>query len=1585
MQRPNAVAGHQRDIDAEYQALMPENEKKKTELPPWDEFEVIPPEDRGNQEGPLLHIATKIAKYISAAVFGGCVLLGALANKGSLLVLTNAYSQSYADERSCPKTKPLDTTSMGTAAQPYYLRYQAMLMLMVCLLVPEFFTLGYSLYRLIMKKEKDMEWSAFGWGMIPEILHATGLTFLVVKVVPNIDATLAILMFSLVTFAPSAIQVHAKYMSISRNRNRLTNTTIRAIRQRDFAFAITSLIMQLVGYGLLCWQLYTQLPKDSSGKEVLAFAVVSLFFISFRYWENFVSCDWEITRSFRLGFQERQKQLDSCRFKTAALYSIIKMMVIVGLCFLIHFVINENQSLVHGTKTYFRQYRPSAICSSITHSLWNAVITNCLCSLAAFYFGRIACQTNMQVQAYSFPLMLVTPIMATMTSLYTMYGAKIGMRLMDYFSLSVSSQYLNNVVGWKTTLQSGESWQMAVIVVAGLIVGWASLLLLTSFIWKPRQVRLSRTEVLFIKPIYSGILINEDLMLNRRQYQGLYTTRKNREQELERAEEIRKQTNKRGSGRRSTRRSRRLTMNADRRFTPQVFLCATMWHETEQEMTQLLTSIMRLDKDQGERRPNARKDPDFYNFQVHVLFDDAMDVTADGPKPNKFVNMLIDLIPFAANKVELGQGDTLSHPVIYPTPYGGRLEFVLPYGNLFHVHLKDKSKIRHRKRWSQCMYMYYILGYLHKTKKAYKREDVFILALDGDVDFQPKALLLLLDRMKRNPDVGAACGRIHPTGSGPVVWFQKFEYAVGHWLQKTAEHVLGCVLCSPGCFSLFRGEALMDVNVVNMYTTKATEALHYIQWDQGEDRWLCTLLLKQGWRIEYSAASDSFTFAPEEFKEFFNQRRRWGPSTMANVFDILMNAGLTVRNNDYISWGYIAYQMGLMASSILGPATVVLVVQGAFAYVFGMTPVGSLMVALIPVIIFVILCYTTKPDFQLAVAGILTIVYALVMMAVLVGIIGQMTQTLLNPNSIFMLAMIFMYAFTGIIHPTEMLCLLHGLLYYLLVPSAFILLMVYSLCNMNNVSWGTREVRKPVLDAEAQQQALQELAKKNEAKGKSMQIGPTTLYDAQQSTAEGYYSCGLGNLCQCALCINPAPAPPPPPKQPAYQRLATEDPFRRQSMMHRPVTGVDRSEMIRKYSMAKSQFMGQKDRDPGEVERSLSRKMSLHELRFMMANNQDLDDVASLRKSVKRRRDTTRKESASLARAQQLAKEIEEEEGRKINGVTGADSDDDDSIDDVESERLQDEEEEGLYWIVDGPMTDGIIEYLDDQEHEFWKLMINKYLLPLEENKADQARIKDDLIQLRNKMTGAYFLINGLWIVLTFSLTLAIQDINITFYDKNGNEIVLQPLAFLFLIFFLIILVIQFLTMLVHRWSTFVHLMSVTDFGFRTNRYGSKKSKSDSKLENDDSNNNKGRKKKKRNGDQHVEIEEQQEGSQYTHDNQAYESNFSFKGNQTQYDTSRAQTISEGSDIENNYDQLGIGPVSSIRWSNGHHPGMAEALGSAGATSNVEEEPTYSEIGAQQRSNGGKNSLDMNAIFGNQPRDGAQSPDEQDKMDNTAF
>ncbi len=78
---------------------------------------------------------------------------------------------------------------------------------------------------------------------------------------------------------------------------------------------------------------------------------------------------------------------------------------------------------------------------------------------------------------------------------------------------------------------------------------------------------------------------------------------------------------------------------------------------------------------------------------------------------------------------------------------------------------------------------------------------------------------------------------------------------------------------------------------------------------KGEDRWLCTLMLQRGFRVEYSAASDAYTHCPEGFGEFFNQRRRWVPSTMANIFDLLLDYKRTVAINENISMLYIFYQV----------------------------------------------------------------------------------------------------------------------------------------------------------------------------------------------------------------------------------------------------------------------------------------------------------------------------------------------------------------------------------------------------------------------------------------------------------------------------------------------------------------------------------------------------------------------------------------------------------------------------------------------------------------------------------------------------
>ena len=230
------------------------------------------------------------------------------------------------------------------------------------------------------------------------------------------------------------------------------------------------------------------------------------------------------------------------------------------------------------------------------------------------------------------------------------------------------------------------------------------------------------------------------------------------------------------------------------------------------------------------------------------------------------------------------------------------------------------------------MYLYYLIGYKIDACKVsingdrVTKENAFVLALDGDVDFRPEAVELVLDRMKRNKNVGACCNQIHPQGSGALVWYQRFEYAVGHWMQKATEHVLGCVLCSPGCFSMMRMSFLAKDNVMAKYKSLAQNPMEKLMYDQGEDRWLCTLILLAGGRIEYESAAHCLTYAPEDLDTFYKQRRRWGPSTTANIWELIVNRKAAVKNNAYISNGYILYQFLLIIFSLIGLSTTVMMV-----------------------------------------------------------------------------------------------------------------------------------------------------------------------------------------------------------------------------------------------------------------------------------------------------------------------------------------------------------------------------------------------------------------------------------------------------------------------------------------------------------------------------------------------------------------------------------------------------------------------------------------------------------------------------------
>lgn len=59
---------------------------------------------------------------------------------------------------------------------------------------------------------------------------------------------------------------------------------------------------------------------------------------------------------------------------------------------------------------------------------------------------------------------------------------------------------------------------------------------------------------------------------------------------------------------------------------------------------------------------------------------------------------------------------------------------------------------------------------------------------------------------------------------------------------QAAEHVLGSVLCAPGCFSMYRCLALKKV--LPKYASNVERAFDFLMKDMGEDRWLCTLMVQ---------------------------------------------------------------------------------------------------------------------------------------------------------------------------------------------------------------------------------------------------------------------------------------------------------------------------------------------------------------------------------------------------------------------------------------------------------------------------------------------------------------------------------------------------------------------------------------------------------------------------------------------------------------------------------------------------------------------------------------------------------------------
>ncbi|CAG9784364.1 unnamed protein product [Diatraea saccharalis] len=1083
------------------------NERTVQETKGWNLFREIPikKESGSMVEKRWIDTSLQILKLLAYIVVFAVVLGSAVVAKGTLLFITSQLKKGRQIPH-CNRLLAIDAQFITVHSLEERISW-----LWAALIVFGFPEMGIflrscriSFFKFANKPESKI---IYFITFFIETLQAIGLAILVIFILPELDVVKGAMLMNAMCFVPAVLN------ALTRDR---TDARYYIILILDI-LAITAQATAFVVWPLL------------EGSVILYLICVSSVLISLGWWENFIGPTEKQTQGYLLWLASTRDALKTSRYYTSRFTSIWKILVFMA-CILIslhfqgddpfsfftlastafgerYYTVHEVQVVIQdaydGLLEYIVSGKSLDVSAEWASPLWVSLI-QIVSAYVCFVSGKLACKILIQNFSFTFALSLVGPL--TINLLIVFCGLRnanpceFSYTIPDYLFFDIPPvnllrDYVGREMAWVWIL-----WLMS--------QAW-----ICFHAWQPRCDRLTSTDKLFAKPWYCGPLIDQCLLMNR-------THDDNKEIVLENVEGIDNVSIN------SVDKSKDIKPSD---YTSRIYVCATMWHETKEEMMDFLKSIFRLDEDQSARRVAQKYlgivDSDYYELEAHMFMDDAFEVSdhsMEDSQVNRFVKCLVDSVNEAASEVHLTHV-RLRPPKKYPTPYGGKLEWTMPGKNKLICHLKDKSKIRHRKRWSQVMYMYYFLGHrlmglpVSVDRKEVIAENTYLLALDGDIDFKPCAATLLIDLMKKNKKLGAACGRIHPVGAGFMAWYQKFEYAIGHWLQKATEHMIGCVLCSPGCFSLFRGKALMDDNVMKKYTLTPSEARHYVQYDQGEDRWLCTLLLQRGYRVEYSAASDSYTHCPERFDEFFNQRRRWVPSTMANILDLLSDSKRTVKVNDSISTPYIMYQTMLMVGTVLGPGTIFLMMVGAINAITGMSNINALFLNLVPIAIFVVVCMTCKSETQLFLASLITCAYAMIMMLVIVGIVLQIIEDgWLAPSSIFTVLVFGSFFVTGALHPQEINCLLYLLVYYITIPSMYMLLIIYSLCNLNNVSWGTREV--------AQKKTLKEMEqekKEAEEAKKKMETQTILNFLGKSDETEGSMECGVSGLFRCMCCTNP--------------------------------------------------------------------------------------------------------------------------------------------------------------------------------------------------------------------------------------------------------------------------------------------------------------------------------------------------------------------------------------------------------------------------------------------------------------------------------
>jgi len=175
----------------------------------------------------------------------------------------------------------------------------------------------------------------------------------------------------------------------------------------------------------------------------------------------------------------------------------------------------------------------------------------------------------------------------------------------------------------------------------------------------------------------------------------------------------------------------------------------------------------------------------------------------------------------------------------------------------------------------------------------------YLLQIDADTVVAPDSAARFVAAFLHDTRLIGVCGEtaLSNAKASMVTMMQVYEYFISHNLTKAFESLFGSVTCLPGCFSMYRIRAadnwkplFVSRDVVEAYSEIRVDTLHSKNLlHLGEDRFLTTLLLKYhgGYQTKYISRAQAWTIAPDSWKVFMSQRRRWINSTVHNLVELI--------------------------------------------------------------------------------------------------------------------------------------------------------------------------------------------------------------------------------------------------------------------------------------------------------------------------------------------------------------------------------------------------------------------------------------------------------------------------------------------------------------------------------------------------------------------------------------------------------------------------------------------------------------------------------------------------------------------------